>query len=129
QRDARPGAEIDLAGEHRHAAVGVDGEKRVDLIRRDRFAEKAIGVGNALGDRGQWPVTERDADDEHAAGLEKGAPLHDRPPAARITARITRAWLPHRHRLPASASRTCVSLGRRVWLRSARAVMTMPAVQ
>src|SRR6266851_92512 len=42
---------------------------------------------------------------------------------------MTRAWLPQRQRLPASASRTCCSLGRGVLASSARAVTTMPAVQ
>ena len=78
--------------------------------------------------------TEAQADHQHAAGGEKrAAGQHGQRAAcalaARITARITRAWLPQRQRLPAIASRTCGSVGRGMRESRARAVMIMPAVQ
>ena len=41
----RPGAEIDLAAIQRHRAVGVDGEKGIDLLRdRARAAPRACAA-------------------------------------------------------------------------------------
>ena len=54
---------------------------------------------------------------------------HERPPAARMTAWMTRAWLPHRHRLPASACLIWASVGDLFESSSAFACMIMPLMQ
>ncbi len=127
--DASARADVDLAREEGHRAVGVDGEVGVDEIRCERLAEEAVGIGHGLGEQ-PLRAFEAQAHDERAARGEKSAARdHREPPATLSTARITRAWLPQRQRLPASASRTCASLGRGVLVRSARAATTKPAVQ
>ena len=96
-----------------------------------------------------------DADEQRAAGLQHAAPggvdaggqecvgrsvggargeggvvvLHAIFSAARCTARTMRTWVPQRHRLAASASRICASLGFRLVLSSCAACITMPLMQ
>ena len=128
--DAAAGADVHLADEDRQRAVGVHGQIGIDEVGRDRLAEEPVGARHALGARAHG---QPERDHERAAGGEEGAAReHQRPPcaaAARRTARMTRTWLPQRQRLPASASRTCGSVGCGIRESRARAVMIMPAVQ
>jgi len=88
-------AQIDLAAVERDAAVGVHGEKPVDVVHIERLPERAIGAGDNLRDAG---CRRRKADDERAARLEKFAPRNRSSHAfvslpfifARITARRMR---------------------------------------
>ena len=94
-RDAQALPQIDLAAVDRDAAVGMDGEKPVDVVHIERLPERAIGTGDDLRDAGR---RQHEADDERAAVLKKFAP-RDRSshafvsfpfPFARITARRIR---------------------------------------
>src|SRR5262244_2773864 len=131
ERDAPAGADVDLAGEERDRAVRMHGEIRVHEIGRHGLAEEAVGVRHGLGEEPLRALEAQPHDEGAACSDEAPTGDHHAPPvpATLSTARITRAWLPQRQRLPASASRTCCSLGRGVLLRSARAATTRPAVQ
>ncbi len=128
QRSCDPGPEIDLAAIERYLAGGIDREKGINL-----------GEGEGLGFLGQR-FTDRagkgEADDERAAALEhiasRSVYRHDRlphAPAARMTALTMRACVPQRHRLFASASLTCASVGFFVLARNAADSMIMPLMQ
>ena len=121
--DAPASADVYLADKDSHRAISMHSQERVEHVWRQRLTEKAIGAGHGLGLAPPQAV-QPEANDQHPAGGEGSSVARcawyssQRPPgvaaAARITARITRTWLPQRHRLPASASRTCCSLGPRV---------------
>ena len=123
---AQAGAEIDLAGIDGDRAVRMDREIGIDLLGIDRLA-----LGSGLGEDG---AGQGHGDDEAASALENVAAcddgVHPRAlPEARMAAAMMRSWVPQRQRLPASASRTCASLGCGVFCRRAAVVMTMPLVQ
>ena len=67
--DAQPLAEIDLAAEERHRAVGVDGEEGVDLLGIEHALGRGAPCARAVE---QARRREREADGERAA-LEDGA--------------------------------------------------------
>ncbi len=133
ERGEDPLPELDLAGEDRRAAVGIDA---------DPGAEPAIALQAAgqtrrlLAARDVRAEGECDEDAAEAGGefatVESGR-IHDRllpfAAAARSTARTIRLWVPQRQRLPASADRTCASVGRGLRSSSSLAAMIMPAVQ
>src|SRR5262249_26756525 len=103
-------------------------EERIGLGERERFG--------SLGQRFADGTGEGKADDERAAALEhvasRSVNRHVRlphAPAARITALTMRAWVPQRHRLLASASLTCASVGFLVLARNAADSMIMPLMQ
>ena len=61
QRRADTRAEVDLAGKHRDAAVGINRKKAVDLVERYRLSS-----GRAVLREGGPAACEREADDERA---------------------------------------------------------------
>src|SRR5262249_23122861 len=103
----------------------------VDELGRHGLAREAVGVWHGLGEEPLRALESQPHDEGAARRDEAPAGDHRAPPvpATLSTARITRAWLPQRQRLPASASRTCSSVGRGVLVKSARAATTRPAVQ
>ena len=129
--DAQALAQIDLAAIERHRAVGMHGEKAVELARVECLAERSIGARDAL--RGS-AAGETHADHQRAAGLEEFAPGKLRAhagllPAARITARRMRWCVPQRQRLPASAALASSIVAFGFAARRPTAVITMPLVQ
>src|SRR5436190_595532 len=128
QRGRDTGAEIDLAAIERHLAAGIDREEGIDLGERERFGPLSQRLADVAG--------EGKADDERAAAHEHVASRsvygHDslpHAPAARMTALTMRACVPQRHRLLASASLTCASVGFLVLARNAADSMIMPLMQ
>ena len=128
QRGCDAGPEIDLSGIEGHHSAAIDGQKGIDLGEGD-------GLGS-LGKRFAGGADKRKADDERAAALEHVAPRSvnghgclPHAPAARMTALTMRAWAPQRHRLLASASLTCASVGFFVLARNAMDSMIMPLMQ
>src|SRR4030095_1452603 len=98
--------------ERRHAAVGADREEALDAIKGNWFGCRGPGVCCAHRQRRH----QREADDEHTAGLQKFAArdewgVHALLPAARLIARTMRTWVPQRHRFAASACLISLSLG------------------
>lgn len=84
QRGAYPGAEIDMTAERGDVAVGVQGDKTVDVVRR-RVRWQCARVKN-LG-CGQQGFGQQGADHDQAAGLEQAATgqrqvVHGRPRSA-----------------------------------------------
>ena len=129
--DAQALAQIDLAAIERHRAVGMHGEKAVELARVECLAERSIGARDAL--RGS-AAGKSHADHQRAAGLEEFAPGKLRAhagllPAARITARRMRWCVPQRQRLPASAALASSIVAFGLAARRPTAVITMPLVQ
>src|SRR5262249_2670051 len=117
-------AELALAGEDRHGAVGVDADPAI---------EHAIGLKTAgqarrlLRDHAGRPETE--ADDNRAGGLEKLSALHAISFAARCTARTMRLCVPQRQKLADNAFLICASVGFGFLSSKALAVTIMPLVQ
>ena len=129
QRSRDAGAEVDLAGIDRHHALGIDREEGVDLGGCDRLAR-------ALCDCLTGSARKREADDQGAAALEhvasgsmNGHGCLPHALAARLTALTMRACVPQRHRLLASASLTCASVGFLFFVRNAADSMIMPLMQ
>src|SRR5882762_2608171 len=124
--DALP--QLDLAGEDRDRAVGVDAQPGI---------EHAVVV-EAPGERGGLRLAERlggerERNDQRAAGLEEIAArergLHAISFAARCTARTMRLCEAQRHRWSFRACLISRSLGRGLPSSSALAAMIMPLLQ
>jgi len=133
-RGADAGAEIDLAGEDRDLALGIDGEEPVHLVGRDGLLRSGrLFLGRAF----RQPGREREADDQCSARLQQGTPaegiVHGGPhvfaPAARFTARTMRRCVPQRQRLSARAALISASVGFFLCERRAAASMIMPLMQ
>ena len=134
------GAEVHLARKHRHLAVGVDGEKAVDLVGGDGLAGKLLGIfhGRRAGTCGKR-AGKRESDHKRARGLEEVAARQGVVASmivssrglrsARLIARTIRTCVPQRHRLFCSASRICASVGFGLASSSALACMIMPLMQ
>ena len=74
-RDAVPGAQVDLAREHDHRAVGADGEEGVELVERQcrpRCGRRAGRLRQHAGRRGEGKT------DHQGAGFEPFAPGQQR---------------------------------------------------
>ena len=132
-RDAQALAEIDLAAVERDGAVAVHREESVDLLVVE---DAGCDCRTLRGSRAQ--AGERKSDGKRATFEQCAAGeavldrcVHGKPlcPAAAITARTTRTWMPQRQRLPSSAARTSSSLGFGVLASSAAADMMIPLVQ
>src|SRR5262249_42387793 len=125
--------QLDLAGEDRGGAVGVDPDPAVEppvVLQAARepgglLAQCRLRVERERNDQGAEACGE-------FASVECGSvhgqvlPLVS---AARSTARMMRLWVPQRQRLPASAVRTSPSLGCGLRSSSSFAAMVMPFVQ
>ena len=89
-----------------------------------RLAGSAVGAGPpGCGRAGDEAPPARDSSPACAGGG------HGVCPAAVRTALTIRPWLPHRHRLPSSASRTSAAAGAGFRWSKSTALITMPAVQ
>ena len=68
--DAQSLAQVDLAREDRHGAVGIDRNEPVDRVRVERLADRGVGTRLALRKCGRGKGK---ADDQRAAGLQEFA--------------------------------------------------------
>ncbi len=133
QRSADAGAEVDVAVQRGDAAVVPDREQDLGAFGR------VAGDGRRLAGRGRRRRRRIAQHQQHAARVaEVGAGQRARGPsghgrasaairsaASRTASRISR-WVPQRHRLCDSASRTCASVGRGWRERSATVLMIIP---
>src|SRR5262249_41321332 len=108
-------AELDLAGAYGGAAVGRDANPRIEHAVA---VEASRQDGRLLPGGKFWSERDGDNDAPEAGGKipPRDVRVHHILPIAWLalsTARMMRPWVPQRHRLPASASRTCTSVGRR----------------
>src|SRR6185503_17798425 len=110
-------AELDLAGEHRRGAVGIDAKPGIEPAVGLQAARQSWWPGLRLRQDLDWRKRKGQHDAAHAFGkaaARQGRSVHDQvlpsSLAARSTAPMMRLWVPQRQRLPASAVRTSASL-------------------
>ena len=141
QRRQNALAQLHLAGEHGHRAIGVDAQPAIQAAVAVQAAGQHSGGGRLCNRGQQW--AQRKGDGERgtlekcaARGLIHGrvrrgvdSGVHASSFAARWMARKMRVCVPQRHRLPAMASRICASLGLRTRSSNALADMIMPLMQ
>src|SRR5262249_20515512 len=128
-------AEFHFASAHCDAAVGRNADPGIEhavAVEAARQRGRLLGEGKLR--------SEREGDHDAAKTCTKtGCKIPSRDVRAHqilpfawlvlSTARMMRPWVPQRHRLPASPSRTCASVGCGFWSSSAFADMIMPLMQ
>ena len=129
-RAVRPNMDEHVGVEARGAGFrGLRTGDRLGPRRLARFIRRSLRVHRKV-------ITKRDTTDGEAARTEERpsrdpqrARAHRPPPAAFLIASRIRAYVPHRHRLPAIDWSICSSVGRGCFSSSADAVISWPAWQ